>query len=199
MSSLCLEYGWGYLLGGMSGTHRVQGEMESRMLDIGEEADEESLRMQCAKELYEMFHSILLVRPREWRVLLVEPMLVPSRTRQVLMSVLLDTFKVQGVCMQPNMHMSMLASGLSSGVMVVIGKEESMAMAFEDGRPVLASLKTSPLGMMWMEHAFSAEVQNAWGVSVTNESSSSLLHEHRLNANTSTSVCFKILIIHPFK
>jgi hypothetical protein len=100
-------------------------------------------------------------------VLLVEPLLVPTRLREALLHVLLKTFKVASVSMQPDLHMPLLASGLSSGVVVHVGRDESMTLAFQDSRPVLSSLKMSPLGTRWAEAVFAAELTAAWGLGAT--------------------------------
>jgi len=181
--SIVIEYGLGYVHAGCAGECAPRCSVASSLMAlVSDEAAEGAhrttdgsddvdfgarLRLACTRELYALFHSHLLVKPREWSVLLVEPLLAPTWLRKALLRVLLETFQVVSVSMQPDLHMPLLASGLSSGVVVLVGRDESMALAFQDNRPVLSSLKTSPLGTRWAEAVFAAELTEAWGLGAT--------------------------------
>jgi hypothetical protein len=181
--SIVIEYGLGYMRVGCAGECAPRCCVASSLVALVSDAVTEGalgtmqggdnddvgarLRLACTRELYALFHSHLLVKPREWSVLLVEPLLAPTRLREALLYVLLKTFKVPSVSMQPDLHMPLLASGLSTGVVVHVGQDESMAIAFQDSRPVLSSLKMSPLGTRWAEAVFAAELTAAWGLGAT--------------------------------
>ena len=154
-----IEYREGELRAGFAGNARPSFTADS---SFEVQKGLEATCLAITKELYDIFYMKLLVKPRECRVIVVEPLLCPKVIRAAFMQVLLKTFAVKAVSFQADIHMAIVASGVSSGVVVHVGNSESTALAFSGYRPIIRSLQLSPLGYTQTVESFGRALAKAW-------------------------------------
>lgn len=121
-----------YIRGGYAGDHSPRFEISAPNLFEG--------YTQIAEACRHVFFNILLTKPKDCSVLLIEDTLVNQKHQCRLITALLRDIQVNSVSIQSKFHMAMIASGLSTGVVVSIG-ESSYCYAFAYSRPIFHSLR----------------------------------------------------------
>jgi len=142
--TVVIEVACGYILAGFSFESEPRLRMDSIVCEMCEsKVEQDVVYLQVLKELSALFGKHLIVKPKDWRVLVVEPLLCPNILRDSVVTALLSVFHVQSVAIQPNLYMPILCTPMETGLILHIGEKESIAVAIFDNRPVIQSLKVS--------------------------------------------------------
>lgn len=109
--------------------------------------DEKLLSVKIIELFQEVFNSALSVKAKEYSVLIVEKVTLKHTVVDVLVTVLLKIFQVISVSVQPDLFLASLSSGISTGIILSVGERESQAICIAQGRPLLHTFRTSPVGV----------------------------------------------------
>lgn len=136
--SIVLDVGARYIRGGFAGEYSPRFVLEHHIFRRDDEG------MQLRFYLMEIFSKIFsmqcLVKAKNCSVLIVEKILIQKKFRDYMLSVLLKDFQVHSVSFQPDLYMSILSTGYTTGVIVNIGCRECQAICIVDGRPLIHTL-----------------------------------------------------------
>ena len=113
-----------------------------------EQASDASWRALLGPLLQEVLVVRLQCRPRQCRLVVVEPLLAPSALRRAVCGVAFEALAVPAVAaLLPSPLPALVAAGSLTGLLLDVGRDEARAVAVVDGRPVLpASLALSNHG-----------------------------------------------------
>jgi hypothetical protein len=157
MSTIVIEVGYNYLRAGLSQDAQPLTKVGSNLyrttqvcLEKGNSDDTEyrkELTALCTKEFHALFFSSVLIKAKDARVVVIEPIMCPQILRSIMMTVLLSVFKVRSITLQSDLFMPILTTGRAYGIVVKIGVDESAAVVIYDHRPIVSSLVFTPTGL----------------------------------------------------
>jgi len=113
--------------------------------------------------LDEVFYTLLLVDPRDQRVVLCEELLAPKAMRDALAWALFEHYEAPSVLFAPAQAMALLPTGGSTGLVVDLGAEEVRVLPVFGGAPLLGALRCAPIGARVLRAALWAALVLAEG------------------------------------
>lgn len=106
---------------------------------VSESNNEHLARAKFTSILQTIFNDYLHLRARSSQVVVIEPFLWPRITRDALYNSLLFDFQVPMISFQPRAHMAAIATGVSVGMLVHVGKKDADIVCFGDSRPIIST------------------------------------------------------------
>jgi len=164
-NSIVIEIGSSYIRGGFAGEHSPRFTIPTLFVGL-ENASTEAIRNQCTEALKILFLEYFQLRSKDCQVLVVENLFACSVLREQLFHVLLQDMQVQMVSFQPDMMMSMLSTGCSSGIVLDISSSECRALAIAHGRPLLSTFTATASGVNDACRRFRTLLSQCWGEEV---------------------------------
>lgn len=160
--TIVVEFGSRFLRAGFASETNPSFIAESS--GILEITDTHSLKIKLIELFQIIFIEKLVVKPKEYNILIVEKLSSSRIFRNHLLTILFTEFQVMfiwifwyfiklayakhlswsqvaSVSMQPDLFMGVLSSGCSSGVIIDIGHDSTQIICFDQGRPLLHTYK----------------------------------------------------------
>lgn len=122
--------------------------------------DQDSLHDALVEFVHKLYFEILLVNPKDRRVVLIESLLGESRLKNELVNVLFDHFEVLSILFAPSHMMPLFGLGLQNGLVLDVGYASSTVIPVYQGVPMLRSWQALPLGGKALHDRLQSEIEN---------------------------------------
>ncbi len=96
--------------------------------------------------VHKLYFEILLVNPKDRRVVLLESLIGDNRLKNELVEVLFNHFEVLSILFAPSHLMPLFGLGLQNGLVLDVGYSSSSVIPVYQGVPMLRSWQALPLG-----------------------------------------------------
>lgn len=153
-TTVVFDFGTAYTKAGFAGENgpRVILRSEVKCRETGntvpvfETQDKEELRHRLVDFIHKLYFKHLLVNPKDRRVVVVENLLTPSNTRNILAKVLFRHYEVLSVVFAPSHLVALMTLGINTGMVMDIGYQEVTLIPVFEGVPILSAWQALSLG-----------------------------------------------------
>ncbi|KAI9596989.1 actin-domain-containing protein [Syncephalis fuscata] len=95
--------------------------------------------------LHHVYYRYLLTEPRQRKVLICEPPLMPVIVKEMLARILFDHFQVPSISFAPSGLLALMTAGTITGIVLDSGNWETTVIPVFDARPLIPFVQTTPL------------------------------------------------------
>jgi len=123
-----------------------------------ERLDKDSLGDSLVEFVHKLYFEILLVNPKDRRVVLLESLLGDTRLKDELVKVLFNHFEVLSILFAPSHMMPLFGLGLQNGLVLDIGYNSASVIPVYQGVPMLRSWQALPLAGKAVHQRLQSEI-----------------------------------------
>ncbi len=144
---------------GFSGQEEPWCSVEIDFPQYNFDADLTNLRMY--EKLMHIFNVIFPIKPKDYRILIVEKFFCCPEFRNILMKILLTNVQFQSISFQPDILMASLVSIKydRNALVIDIGHSETRILAFSHGRPIIKTAKFCGVGVINFILSFKSKLE----------------------------------------
>ncbi|KAI8050611.1 actin-domain-containing protein [Syncephalis plumigaleata] len=95
--------------------------------------------------LNNVYYRYLLTEPRQRKVLICEPPLMPIKIKEMLARILFEHFLVPSISFVPSGLLAIMTAGVTTGLVIDSGHWETTVVPVFDARPLIPFVQTTPL------------------------------------------------------
>ena len=123
--------------------------------------DAELSNLRIYEKLMHIFNVIFPIKPKDYRILIVEKFFCCPKFRNVLMKILLVNIQFQSISFQPDILMASLVSIKydRNALVIDIGHNETRVLVFSHGRPIIKTAKFCGVGVINFILSFKSKLE----------------------------------------
>jgi actin-related protein 10 len=121
--------------------------------------DIETLHDTLVSFVHKLYFEILLVNPKDRRVVLVEAILGETRLKDELVKVLFNHFEVLSILLAPSHLMPLFGLGVQNGLVLDVGHDTASVIPVYQSVPILRAWQALPLASKAIQDSIRTEIQ----------------------------------------
>ena len=128
--------------------------------------DKEVLHDELVEFVHRLYFEVLLVNPKDRRVVLLESLLGETRLKDELVEVLFNHFEVLSILFAPSHLMPLYGLGLQNALVVDVGFSSTSVIPVYQSVPILKAWQALPLGGQALHESIKKEISSRGTIKV---------------------------------
>ncbi len=125
-----------------------------------EDAGDSNLHDTLVAFVHKLYFEVLLVNPKDRRVVLLESMIGENRLKEALVKVLFSYFEVLSILLAPSHLMPLVGLGLQNGLVMDVGYKSCTLIPIYENVPILKAWQALPLASQTIHDSIMSDIKS---------------------------------------